>query len=158
VTTAAAPRRVAELRHLAEREVFVEALGRQPSTAHESSATNARPADRAGGAAIEIDGHAAARAGVLEQAEVLLRRAEKHRHLVERHAAAASSSTRRTISTASRPRPARRTAARRRPLAHRRTIGLENVRAAGSRVARGRCAVDVILDGAAERCQRGERS
>ena len=59
-----------------------------PSTAHDSSATNARPGRiRPARAAIEVHRHAAARAGVLEQAEVLLRRAQKHGHLVERHAA-----------------------------------------------------------------------
>ena len=70
---------------------------------------------RAARAAIEVHRHAAARARVLEQPEILLRRAQEHRHLVERHAARRP---RRGRGGRSRPlralRPAPRTARRRR--------------------------------------------
>ena len=78
-----------DARHLAERQILVEALGGQAVNAareqrHEGAAGGVRPT----GAAIEVHRHAAARARMLEQSEVLLRRTEEHRHLVERHAAA----------------------------------------------------------------------
>ena len=80
---------VRDLRHLAEREVLVEPFGRQAvdgarQQRDEGAACGIGPA----GAAIEVHGHTTARARVLQQTEVLLRRAEEHRHLVERHAAA----------------------------------------------------------------------
>ena len=75
-------------RHLSERQVFVESLGRQPVDRARQQ-RDERAAGRIGppGAAIEIHRHAAARARMLEQAEVLLRRAQEDGHLVERHAA-----------------------------------------------------------------------
>ncbi len=81
-------RGVRHLRHLAEREVLVETLGRQAvhrarQQRHERASRGIGPP----GAAIEVDRHVAAGAGVLEQAQVLLRRAQKYRHLVERHTA-----------------------------------------------------------------------
>ena len=87
--TARSGRLAGDLRHLAERQVFVEALGGQAV----DRARQQRDEGAAGGigparAAIEVHRDAAARAGVLEQPEVLLRRAQEHGHLVERHAAA----------------------------------------------------------------------
>ena len=59
------------------------------STAQPSSARNARPGGmRPAGAAVEPGRDAGARERVLEQADVLARRAQEHRHLVERHAGA----------------------------------------------------------------------
>ena len=74
-------------RYLSERQVLVEALrGESLDGAREQR--DKRPAGgiRTPRAAIEIHGDAAARARVLEQPEILLRRAEEHGHLVERHA------------------------------------------------------------------------
>jgi len=72
---------------LSERQILVEAFGREPfngrrEQGHERAARRIGPHR----AAIEIHGHAAASRRVLEKTQVLLRRAEKHRHLVERHA------------------------------------------------------------------------
>ena len=74
-------------RHLSEREVLVEPLGGQPfhrrrEERHERAPCRIGPAS----AAFEIDGHARARARVLEQPEILLRRAQEDRHFIERHA------------------------------------------------------------------------
>jgi hypothetical protein len=78
-----------DLRHLAEREILVKPLGRQTiDGARQQRDERAAGGIRTAGAAIEVHGHAAPRARVLEQSEVLLRRAEEHRHLVERHTAA----------------------------------------------------------------------
>ena len=75
------------VRHLTERQVFVEAFGRQAfdrarQQRDERAAGRIGPPD----AAVEIRGHAGARAGVLEKPEVMLRRPQEDRHLVERDA------------------------------------------------------------------------
>ena len=83
-TPIAADGRFADRRHLAEREVFVEPLRRQ--AVHRTvQKRDECAAGRVGtpGAAIEIHRHIATGTRVLEQAEVVLRRAQQHRHLVE---------------------------------------------------------------------------
>ena len=86
---AAAGRWLADARHLAKRQILVEPLGGQAvdgarEQRDERAARRIRPAR----AAIEVDRHAAPRARMLEQPEVLLRSAKKYGHLVERHTAA----------------------------------------------------------------------
>ena len=88
-------------------------------------------------AAIEVGGHAAARARMLEQAEVLLRRPQEDGHLVERHAARgfverapddlhgfASLARRREQADVARARPRRRAIGREDEAAQVRQIGL----------------------------------
>ena len=77
-----------QLRHLSEREVLVEALGRQPlGRAGDQRDERAPRGIGTARAAIEPGRHARAVEGVLEQPEIVLRRAQHDRHVVERHAA-----------------------------------------------------------------------
>jgi hypothetical protein len=84
---AGSARRAAHRRNLSERQVLVEPFRGQPF-----DATCQQREERAAGgigatrAAVEVDRHITARAGVLEEAEILPWRAQQHRHLVEAHA------------------------------------------------------------------------
>ena len=75
------------------------------STAHPSIARKARPEGCGRQVPRSNQPDAGAIERVLEQAEILGGRAEKHRHLVERNPCRASSRIRRAISTHSRPSP-----------------------------------------------------
>src|SRR5262249_60753439 len=81
-------RRLAQLRHLTQRQVLVEALrGQAFDRARQQS--HKRPAGGIGTAcaAIEVRGNTGSVAGVLEETEILGRRSQKYRHLVEWNAA-----------------------------------------------------------------------
>ena len=80
--------RLAGRRNLSQGKVFVEAFRRQPVDCARQQC-NERAPGRIGPprAAIEVHRDVTACAGVLEKAQVLLRRAKKHRHLVEWDAA-----------------------------------------------------------------------
>ena len=72
---------------LSEREIFVESLRRQTvDRARQQRDEGAARRVGAPGTAIEVRRHIAARARMLEEPEVLFRRSQKDRHLVEGHA------------------------------------------------------------------------
>ena len=94
------------VRHLTEREIFGEPRRRQLLGGTRQQREKRPPRwMRPPCAAVEPCRHAGAPQRVLEQAEVALRRANEDRHLVEPDAARACRSTRRAISTHSRPSP-----------------------------------------------------
>ena len=75
---------LANARNLTEREVFIEAPRRQLlAGARQERHERASGRIRASRTAIEMGGHSGARERVLEQTQILLRRAQTHGHLVE---------------------------------------------------------------------------
>jgi len=79
-------RRAIKARDLAERQIFVEPAGRQTLDGRGQERDERTPRRiRAARSAIEVDRYLRAGACVLEEAQVLLRRPQEDRHLVEGH-------------------------------------------------------------------------